>query len=56
MIESKGSKIYIKVDEDEKLLEDIKEIAARQPDTQFKHKYSRIFELCDDNYLSKSVS
>ena len=33
MIESKGSKIYIKVDEDEKLLEDIKEIAARQPDT-----------------------
>ena len=54
MVKSYGSKIYIKVDDDEKLLDHIKVIAARQADTQLKHTHSRIFELCDDNYLSQS--
>lgn len=40
----------------ESLFEEIKKAADQQPDTQIRHKYQRVFEICCDKYIGSSAS
>ncbi|MFT4757076.1 MAG: hypothetical protein ACI91R_001726 [Vicingaceae bacterium] len=45
------------IDEDiEQLFIDIKQAADRQIDTQIRHKYQRVFEVCTDKYIGGDAS
>lgn len=43
--------IYIKGEDEVKLIRDLKAAANQQEGTQIRHKYSRVFEVCNDKYL-----
>ncbi len=53
--EYKGNKVYNKnFDADiEQLWMDIKKEADQQPDTQIRHKYHRVFEVCTEKYIGE---
>lgn len=44
-------------DEDEdRLFSDIKEAADKQEDTQLRHKYHRVFEVCTEKYIGEAAA
>ncbi|MGO1597084.1 MAG: hypothetical protein ACTHW8_10805 [Sphingobacterium sp.] len=49
------TKIYKKGSDDEidRLFEDIKAAAASQEDTQLRHSYKRVFDVCTDKYIGE---
>lgn len=54
----KDNRVYDKlVEEDIKLLwEDIKQAADKQSDTQLRHKYSQVFDVCTDKYIGTETA
>lgn len=44
------AKVYIKEDEDRKLMQDVKDAADKLWETQIKHKYADIFNLCSKHH------
>ncbi|HEX5001554.1 MAG TPA: hypothetical protein VFW78_03585 [Bacteroidia bacterium] len=54
----KNGEVFDKINESsrQELWNKIKEAANHQPDTQLRHKYRMIFELCDENYLGIHMS
>jgi hypothetical protein len=54
----KENKVYDKLkDEDlDALWHDLKLAADQQPDTQIRHKYPRVFELCSSAYIGEDAS
>lgn len=42
-------------DEVNRLFEAIKLAAAKQPDTQLRHKYKRVFDVCTERYIGESA-
>lgn len=49
------TKVYSKGSDDEidRLFADIKEAAARQEDTQLRHSYKRVFDVCTEKYIGE---
>ena len=49
------TKVYKKGSDDEidRLFRDIKEAAATQEDTQIRHHYNRVFEVCTEKYIGE---
>lgn len=54
----KDNKVYDKLNEDHlvSLWEIIKIEADKQPETQIRHEYSKVFELCTDKYIGEDAS
>ncbi len=40
-------------DDNKRLFRDVKKASEKQKDTQIRHKYSRVFEVCTDEYIGK---
>src|SRR5690606_5065658 len=49
------TKVYNKGSDDEtdRLFEDIKKAASQQEDTQIRHSYKRVFEVCTEKYIGE---
>jgi len=54
----KDNKVYDKLNDDDliSLWEIIKIEADKQPETQIRHEYSKVFELCTDKYIGEDAS
>jgi hypothetical protein len=50
--------VYEKGDNEEskKLIEDLKQSAKNQQDTQVRHQYPKVFEVCNGHYLSEATA
>lgn len=46
-------KIYIKSRDEDRLLIDVVNAADQQEDTQIRHKYHRVFEVCTEKYIGE---
>lgn len=46
--------IYFKTKDEKKLLQDVTYSVENKPDTQLKHKYSKVLELCSEEYLGQA--
>jgi hypothetical protein len=57
-IEYKNNKVYNKnfTEDYDQLWQDIINEADKQPETQIKHNYSRVFEVCTDKYIGEQGS
>lgn len=49
------TRVYKKGSDEEisRLFKDIKEAAASQPDTQLRHSYKRVFDVCSEKYIGE---
>ncbi|SIQ92977.1 S1 domain-containing protein [Maribacter ulvicola] len=48
--------IFMKSKDNAALFLAIKEEASKQPDTQIRHKYQRVFEVCTEKYIGENAS
>lgn len=54
----KNNVVYDKLNEEHqaKLWEDLKEAANQQKDTQIRHKYQRVFDICSEKYIGVNAN
>lgn len=54
----KNNKVYHKTNDDHlaRLWEDIKKEASKQVETQIRHRYQRVFEVCTERYIGTNAS